>query len=39
MKRGEAMLDQPWAKPAPQACAANEDVNLQLFDLIAGGAS
>ena len=38
MKRGEAMLDQPWSRPAPQACAANEDVNLQLFDLIAGGA-
>lgn len=39
MKRGEAMLDQPWSKPAPAACAANEDVNLQLFDLIAGGAA
>ena len=38
LKRGEALLDQPWAKPAPAARAANEDVNLQLFDLIAGGA-
>ena len=38
LKRGEALLDQPWAKPAPEARAANEDVNLQLFDLIAGGA-
>ncbi len=38
LKRGEAMLDQPWSKPAPAACAANEDVNLQLFNLIAGGA-
>ena len=39
MKRGEAMLDQPWSKPAPAACAANEEANLQLFDLIAGGAA
>jgi hypothetical protein len=39
MKRGEALLDQPWSRPDPQACAANEDVNLQIFDLIAGGVS
>ncbi len=38
LKRGEALLDQAWVKPAPEARAANEDVNLQLFDLIAGGA-
>jgi arginase family enzyme len=36
MKRGEAMLDQPWSRPAPAARAANEDVNLQLFELIVG---
>jgi arginase family enzyme len=39
LKRGEALLDQPWSRPAPAACAANEDVNLQLFDLIARGAA
>ncbi|MGZ6018389.1 MAG: arginase family protein [Phenylobacterium sp.] len=39
MKRGEAMLDQPWSRPAAPACAANEDVNLQLLELIAGGRS
>ncbi|HXA41043.1 MAG TPA: arginase family protein [Phenylobacterium sp.] len=36
MKRGEALLDQPWSRPPPAACAANEEVNLELFDLIAG---
>jgi arginase family enzyme len=38
LKRSEALLDPSWAKPAPAARAANEDVNLQLFKLIAGGA-
>jgi hypothetical protein len=36
MKRGEALHDQPWSRPPPAACAANEQVNLELFDLIAG---
>lgn len=39
MKRGEALLDQPWSKPAPAARAANENVNLELFQLLAQGAS
>ena len=39
MKQGEALLDQPWSKPAPAARAANENVNLELFHLLAGGAS
>jgi hypothetical protein len=38
MKRGEAMLDQPRHRPAMQACAANEPVNLELLTLI-GAAS
>jgi hypothetical protein len=36
LKRGEAMLDQPHRRPAPQACAANEPVNLDLLALIGG---
>lgn len=36
MKRGEALLDQPWSRPAAAARAANEEVNLELLDLIAG---
>jgi hypothetical protein len=36
MKRGEALLDQPWSRPAAAACAANEEVNLELLDLISG---
>lgn len=38
MKRGEALLDQPWSRPAPAARAANEEVNLELLSLIAGAA-
>jgi len=38
MKRGEALLDHPWGRPSAQVRAANEDVNLELLDLIAGGA-
>jgi arginase family enzyme len=36
LKRGEAMLDQPRRRPAPEACAANEPVNLDLLALIGG---
>ncbi|HEY3951051.1 arginase family protein [Phenylobacterium sp.] len=43
MKQGEALLDQPWSKPAPTARAANENVNLELLQVLApasrGGAS
>jgi hypothetical protein len=35
MKQGEALLDQPWSKPAPTARAANENVNLELLQLLA----
>lgn len=32
LKRGEALLDQPWTKPAPaDACRVNEAVNLRLL--------
>jgi hypothetical protein len=34
LKRGEAMLDQPWSPPAPEARAANEAVNLELLQII-----
>lgn len=34
LKRGEAMLDQPWRRPAPAAAdRVNEAVNLQLLSL------
>ncbi|MBS0334629.1 MAG: arginase family protein [Proteobacteria bacterium] len=36
MKQGEALLDQPWSRPAPAARAANENVNLELLQLLAG---
>ena len=36
LKRGEAMLDQPWSKPQAGARAVNETVNLELLKLIAG---
>ena len=39
MKRGEALLDQPWSKPAASARAANENVNLDLLRLLTGGAA
>jgi hypothetical protein len=35
LKQGEALLDQPWSKPAPAARAVNEAVNLELLELIA----
>jgi arginase family enzyme len=35
LKRGEAMLDQPWSRPSEAARAANETVNLDLLDLFA----
>jgi hypothetical protein len=35
LKQGEALLDQPWARPSPEARAANEGVNLELLDLFA----
>jgi len=36
LKQGEALLDQPWSRPEPQAAGAlNEAVNLRLLDLFA----
>lgn len=36
LKRGEALLDQPWCGPAPDAArAVNEAANLRLLDLFA----
>jgi hypothetical protein len=36
LKQGEAMLDQPWARPEPQAAlAVNEAANLRLLGLFA----
>ena len=35
MKQGEALLDQPWSRPAAAARAANENVNLELLQLLA----
>lgn len=32
MKRGEALLDQPWASPSPGAQRLNEAVNIALLD-------
>jgi len=34
LKQGEALMDQPWSRPAPTACAINETANLELLDLI-----
>lgn len=34
LKRGEAMMDQPWSTPDPVRQAVNEAVNLQLLDLL-----
>jgi hypothetical protein len=37
LKRGEAMLDQPWSRPEPSAaCRINEAVNLRLLTLFEG---
>ena len=36
LKRGEALIDQPWSAPPPAARAANEAVNLELLNLLAG---
>ena len=37
LKRGEALLDQPWTKPAPaDACRVNEAVNLRLLAMFEG---
>ncbi|RAK58428.1 arginase [Phenylobacterium hankyongense] len=36
LKRGEALLDQPWGRPEPEAArAVNEAANLRLLDLFA----
>lgn len=36
-KRGEALLDQPWARPEPEGAGAlNQAVNLRLLELFAG---
>jgi arginase family enzyme len=35
LKRGEAMLDQPWLSPSPAALSANETANLELLRLTA----
>jgi hypothetical protein len=34
LKRGEAILDQPWQAPEPASLARNEGVNLALLDQI-----
>lgn len=39
LKAGEALLDQPWRAPPPALQAANEGVNLELLELIAGVAA
>ncbi len=39
LKQGEALLDQPWSRPAPASRAANQDVNLDLLDLLTGAAA
>lgn len=36
LKRGEAMLDQPWKAPSPEARRLNETANLSLFDCLTG---
>ncbi|MGH6909050.1 MAG: arginase family protein [Phenylobacterium sp.] len=35
LKRGEALLDQPWSRPGAATQAMNETANLELLDLIA----
>jgi len=36
LKQGEALLDQPWTRPKPQAAdALNEAVNIRLLDLFS----
>ena len=35
LKRGEAMLDQPWARPGAALQVMNEAANLELLELIA----
>ncbi|MGO4408605.1 MULTISPECIES: hypothetical protein [unclassified Brevundimonas] len=35
LKRGEALMDQPWRAPPPAVQALNEPVNLELLDLFA----
>jgi len=36
LKRGEALIDQPWRRPAPEAArVVNEAANLRLLDLFA----
>ena len=40
LKRGEALLDQPWRRPdAAAARRLNEAVNLRLYDLFAEAAA
>lgn len=40
LKRGEALLDQPWSRPEPaNAVAVNEAVNLRLLDFFSGVAA
>jgi hypothetical protein len=34
LKRGEALLDQPWTRPSPAVQALNQMANLELLDLI-----
>lgn len=34
LKRGEALMDQPWSRPDAVARGRNETVNLELFDLL-----
>jgi len=36
LKRGEAVLDQPWRPPPPEVRVRNEDVNLMLLELFEG---
>ena len=37
LKRGEAMLDQPWSRPEPaEASVVNEAVNLRLLEMFEG---
>jgi hypothetical protein len=38
LKRGEAILDQPWRPPSADAIAANEAINLGLLQQIRGAA-
>jgi hypothetical protein len=33
LKQGEALLDQPWSPPGPQARQVNEGVNRRLLRL------